>query len=478
MRDEVIYSLKWVAIGKIIGQSIRWITTIFTLRLLFPEDYTIIALGSFFSALLWSVSTGGITSSLIREPNLTVEKQSQFFSFMIIAHLLFFALMQLSAPFIASFYDNPAIEAVLQITSFNFLIVLIGIMQQTQLNRDMRFKQLSLIDAFSESVGSLTTVSMAYMDFGFWSIVVGNLVASTLKQIGYLTNERTWVWPARITSSIRDMVTFAKKASFFGILAHLTSNIDIAIAGIVMSSYEVGIYQFAIVVAMIPASKVMPLIRQVAFPAYAKIQDDPERQRRYFQKSQRMAYLLFIPVFWGIAACAIHAVPLIFGEKWQAAGTVIMLYCLSMPLRSGFEMFSPLLKSSGNLNIMISNMFITLVILIPCFYFIGTTPERMAVAWLVGYSLAYVITTTRACAVIGLSLKDKWRNITAPFIAGAVMFVGVYWLGTWLGTLNLFSIGIVIAQISAGGFIYLTILYFVNAKFISELSALVRRKVK
>ncbi|MBU2979211.1 lipopolysaccharide biosynthesis protein [Alteromonas sp. C1M14] len=478
MRDEVIYSLKWVAIGKIIGQSIRWITTIFTLRLLFPEDYTIIALGSFFSALLWSVSTGGITSSLIREPNLTDEKQSQFFSFMIIAHLLFFAVMQLTAPLIASFYDNPAIEAVLQVTSFNFLIVLFGIMQQTQLNRNMNFKQLSMIDAFSESVGSLTTVSMAYLDFGFWSIVVGNLVASSLKQVGYLIAERTWYWPSRITSSIKEMVEFAKKASFFGILAHLTANIDIAIAGIVMSNYEVGIYQFAIVVAMIPASKVLPLIRQVAFPAYARIQNDPARQCRYFQKSQRMAYLLFIPVFWGIAACATNAVPLVFGDKWQPAGTVILLYCLSMPFRSGFEMFSPLLKSSGNLNVMISNMFITLIILIPCFYFIGTTPEKMAIAWLVGYSFAYIITTARACNIIGLSLKDKWKNITAPVVAGVAMFAGVFWLGTLLSGSALFSVGILIAQVLTGAIIYLTILYFVNVEFIHELGALVRRKAK
>lgn len=478
MRDEVIYSLKWVAIGKIIGQSIRWITTIFTLRLLFPEDYTIIALGSFFSALLWSVSTGGITSSLIREPNLTIEKQSQFFAFMIIAHLLFFALMQLSAPFIASFYDNPAIEAVLQITSFNFLIVLIGIMQQTKLNRDMRFKQLSLIDAFSESVGSLTTVSMAYMDFGFWSIVVGNLVASTLKQMGYLMNERTWVWPARITSSIRDMVSFAKKASFLGLLAHLTTNIDIAIAGIVMSSHEVGIYQFAIVVAMIPASKVMPLIRQVAFPAYAKIQGDPERQLRYFQKSQRMAYLLFVPVFWGIAACAIIAVPLVFGEKWRAAGPVIMFYCLSMPLRSGYQMFSPLLKSSGKLNVMISNMCFTLMILIPCFYFMGTTPEKMALAWLTGFTLAYVVVTTRACRVIGLGVIEKWKNIVAPFIAGSAMFAGVYFLGVFMLSHNVIPVGILGSQIAAGGMIYLTVLYCLNAELVGELQMLVRRKAK
>nr|WP_289847306.1 polysaccharide biosynthesis C-terminal domain-containing protein [Alteromonas sp. C1M14] len=169
---------------------------------------------------------------------------------------------------------------------------------------------------------------------------------------------------------------------------------------------------------------------------------------------------------------------MVFGDKWQPAGTVILLYCLSMPFRSGFEMFSPLLKSSGNLNVMISNMFITLIILIPCFYFIGTTPEKMAIAWLVGYSFAYIITTARACNIIGLSLKDKWKNITAPVVAGVAMFAGVFWLGTLLSGSALFSVGILIAQVLTGAIIYLTILYFVNVEFIHELGALVRRKAK
>ena len=95
MRDQVLNSLKWVAIGKMLGQSIRWLTTIFTLRLLFPEDYTVIALGAFFSSLLWSVSTGGIASALIREKDLSVEKTREFFTFMIMAHVLFFILLQL-----------------------------------------------------------------------------------------------------------------------------------------------------------------------------------------------------------------------------------------------------------------------------------------------------------------------------------------------------------------------------------------------
>ena len=173
MRDQVLNSLKWVAIGKMLGQSIRWLTTIFTLRLLFPEDYTVIALGAFFSSLLWSVSTGGIASALIREKDLSVEKTREFFTFMIMAHVLFFILLQLSSPYIAEFYANPSVEPALQVTSFGFLIVLIGITQQTHLNRNMQFKRLSMIDAICESIGSISTLALAYYGMGFWSIIAG-----------------------------------------------------------------------------------------------------------------------------------------------------------------------------------------------------------------------------------------------------------------------------------------------------------------
>ena len=84
MREIVLNSLKWVALGKVVGQSIRWLTTIFTLRFLFPEDYAVMALSSFFLALLWAFSNGGIASALIRTKKIDDKLVGEFFTLSII----------------------------------------------------------------------------------------------------------------------------------------------------------------------------------------------------------------------------------------------------------------------------------------------------------------------------------------------------------------------------------------------------------
>ena len=232
MKSIVLHSLKWVAIGKILGQSVRWLTTIFTLRFLFPEDYAVIALSSFFTSLLWAFSKNGIAAALIREKDVDDDILGQFYTLTIIAHTSLFLLLQLLAPVLAGVYDDPRLEDVIRVSSLTFLISLIGFMSGTMLNKEMRFKKLSMVDAASESVGALSTVFMAWYGLGYWSIVFGVLAMETVRQTGYLIRAGKWVRPGKLTSKIKGILDFSWKAALQATVGYSIFNLDIAIAGL------------------------------------------------------------------------------------------------------------------------------------------------------------------------------------------------------------------------------------------------------
>nr|WP_256444417.1 polysaccharide biosynthesis C-terminal domain-containing protein [Aestuariibacter sp. A3R04] len=156
----------------------------------------------------------------------------------------------------------------------------------------------------------------------------------------------------------------------------------------------------------------------------------------------------------------------------------MLIYCLSMPFRSGEQMFSPLLKSTGKLNVLITNIFITFAILTPCFYFIGKSPELMALAWLIGFTISYTITTARSCKAIGLSIVEKWRNITLPFVAGGIMLVLVYATGDYLQSSGIFEPVSLLIQILIGAVSYIGVLICIKRELVFELLSLVRGKLK
>lgn len=476
MKSIVLNSLKWVAIGKLLGQSVRWLTTIFTLRFLFPEDYAVIALSSFFTSLLWAFSKNGIATALIREKSLDDKMLGEFYTLTIIAHVSLFLLLQLLAPVLAGVYDDPRLENVIRVSSISFLVSLIGFMSGAMLNKEMRFKKLSIVDAIAESVGALSTVFMAWYGLGYWSIVFGALLLEVTRQTGYLSRSGIFVRPTWLTSRIKSVLDFSWKSALQGTIGYSIFNLDVAVAGLYLSTTELGFYQFAAVLAMMPAVKVLPLLRQVALPVYSKIQDDASQVSYYFIKSQRLSALLFVPVFWGLAATANSLVPAFFGDKWQPAALMITLYCLSMPMRSLEQLFGPVLKSLNKMNVIILNTAIFAAILIPGFY-IGAQfgGEGMALSWLISFFVSFTITSFLSCRSINIPFSAFIGAVYKPHLIGICMLAGTWLLGQML--IADMSPWLVLAiQVVTGGVIYIGLSLLVARKESMELISLVKNR--
>lgn len=475
MKEIVLNSLKWVALGKIVGQSIRWITTIFTLRFLFPEDYAVMALSSFFLALLWAFSNGGIASALIRTKKIDDKLVGEFFTLSIIAHSLFFLLLQAIAEPLAQVYNDPRLADVIRVTSCTFLISLIGFVPSTILNRDMQFKKLAIVDALSESVGALITVFLAWKGWGYWSLVIGVLVSESVKQIGYALRNPNWIWPSRFTKRIREIVSFAWKSATQAAIGYTVFNIDVAIAGLFLTTAELGFYQFAVVLAMMPAAKVLPMLRQVALPVYSKIQNDPGSLEHYFLKTQRISALIFVPVFWGIGAVASTLVPVAFGDKWEPAAILIAVYCITMPLKCLEQLFGPLLKAINRVDVVLSNTLIYGAVLIPSF-FIGAQYGALGLAssWCIAFLVAFAIATKRACKAINISFKNYLVEISIPHLVGALMASCCFAIGVVLNEQD--ALAVLPLQVATGAVIYIGLLQLISKKYIHEVISLVKKK--
>jgi O-antigen/teichoic acid export membrane protein len=217
----------------------------------------------------------------------------------------------------------------------------------------------------------------------------------------------------------------------------------------------------------------MPLIRQVALPAYAQIQKDRSKFNYYFLKSQRLAFLLFAPIFWGIAATSQQLVPAVFGDKWEAASAVLTAYCIMMPFRTSHELFNPALKTLDKVRILISNEILILTVMCPLFYLLGEKgPLGLAFAWLTGYAFCFCIIAYRCCKALDVKLKEYGLSIYIPILAGMGMFICVYFTGQRMEALSISALATVGTQIVVGVITYVGLLTLLGKHLIKELLSL------
>jgi PST family polysaccharide transporter len=92
---------------------------------------------------------------------------------------------------------------------------------------------------------------------------------------------------------------------------------------------------------------VTEVTNSVAFPAFARIQHQPDRLRRAFYKVTRYTSLFAFPVFLGLATLAPELVPAIFGEKWAPSIPVMQVLAMIGILQSVLFFNGSVIKASG-----------------------------------------------------------------------------------------------------------------------------------
>jgi O-antigen/teichoic acid export membrane protein len=69
--DRAMSAFRWVAALRFMGQMVSWLSTIFVIRFLAPEDYGVLSLAEIFRTFLILFSTVGLSQGLMKVETLT-----------------------------------------------------------------------------------------------------------------------------------------------------------------------------------------------------------------------------------------------------------------------------------------------------------------------------------------------------------------------------------------------------------------------
>jgi O-antigen/teichoic acid export membrane protein len=234
------------------------------------------------------------------------------------------------------------------------------------------------------------------------------------------------LWPDFRLRGTRQFLLFGGNLTAARIVWFFYSQADIVIAGKLLGRDLLGVYSVALHLASMPVHKLSAVINQVAFPAFARIQNDREKFASHFLLAVRMLSFAAFPVLWGLSSVASELVVLLLGEKWRAAALPLQLLALIMPL----HMLAPFLNTAaqgiGRADIALKQMLLAALVM-PIAFVAGSQ-------WgLVGLSLAWVLVFPLVLwwglviflPVIGLGVTDVLSAIARPALAALGMYIAV-----------------------------------------------------
>jgi len=475
IRQKVISGLHWSTGAKIGTQLISWTSTLVVMRLLDPRDYGLMAMSVAFVSFCTLLNEMGLGSALVQAPELDERMMRQVFGAVLVINVVLFLLLLVAAPLIAAFFEEPRLTGFVSALAFQFPIFAFFVVPDAILNREMDFRRKALIEIFATVAAALTTLTGALLGLGVWALICGALVLPTIRSLGLNLIVK---YPHRPLFDFRGfsaLARFGGLVSVERVLWYVYSRTDVFVIGKILGAQALGVYSVAMYLASLPMEKVAGIMHQVGFPAYSRLQGNPELARQYTIKVTRIVGNLAFPVFLGISAVAPEFIALVLGDKWRAAVVPLQLLALIAPLRVLRVALSPYIKGFGRPDISVKSLLLACVMM-PLAFVVGSRWGLVGVSigWIVGYGIWFLITLPWGLPLIGLRSPRLLRELLLPAGMAAAMFGIVHAIRLGAGSWDLAGPVLLCGMVLGGAATYIGGIATLNRGVLREVWGLVR----
>jgi O-antigen/teichoic acid export membrane protein len=110
---------------------------------------------------------------------------------------------------------------------------------------------------------------------------------------------------------------------------------------------SLGLYSKAYSLLVLPFRQLDAPLATVTLPALSRIQDEPERQARYFLRIANLLMWVSLPLVGYLFVCADPVIVVLLGDQWRESATVFRIFAIAAPVLPLFRICALLLQSRG-----------------------------------------------------------------------------------------------------------------------------------
>lgn len=298
-------------------------------RILTPEDYGLVGMLAIFIAVSQSLIDSGFSQALIRKQDRSEIDNSTVFYFNVAVGIILYAILFLSAPLIASFYNEPLLTPITRAIGLSLVFNSLTVVQRALLTVKLDFKTQAQASLSGAIVSGIIGIYMAYAGYGVWSIVwqqLSNLAIITL--LLWILSHWKPIW-SYSWKSFKELFGFGSKLLASGLLDTIYRNMYLIVIGKVFKASELGFYTRAHQFTDFASSNITGIFQRVTYPVLCTIQNDDVRLSDVYRRLLKTSAFIIFPLMMGLAAVAKPMVISFLTEKWLFCATLIQILCLS-----------------------------------------------------------------------------------------------------------------------------------------------------
>lgn len=390
-------------------------------------------------------------------------------------------LVALFGGHLAPFFDAPAAADYIPGMCLAFWIRRLGAIPERVLSRSLNFRAAGIATMAGELVYTITALTLAYLGYGGWSIIIANIVQSTVAA-GILIRAAglaSWLTPTKLKwSRFKDMLKFGVPLGVQGFFHGGSRYWDNLAISHFFGPGATGAYNMAYNLADIPAIQIGEQIALVLMPSMAEL--PPDRRPRALERSTALLSLVIFPLAVGLGVVSGPLIDLLLpSNDWQLVAPLLtVLACLSV-FRPITWVLSAYMEAESKTNRLMILEIAKVVLLIGGIVALQPFGVRAA-AGAVGF--AFGLTAVAGVAIVareGVSVRRLLVGFLQPLACCAIMggvtygvhelLVGIDWDHPAL---------LLVAMIVTGGLAYVVSALLICRETARDLLGLLKKALK
>lgn len=356
-KKQFIAGLSWNTATVVIQILIQTVYTGVLARMIEADAFALMGIVLSIVGFAELFSQVGIGPAIIQKKELHPQHLSGAFYTATILGVLFTSIFIVSAPLIASIYNDDRLTSIIQVVSFSFVISAIGVVPRNLMLKKMDFKSFFKAGMISIIGGNLIIgLLLAYFDYGVWAYVWALTSQNLLMTLAYWWYERTpfplsWKW-----QYTKELINYGGASTLFNALNYAATKVDVTlvpkyastIPGISSNGdalFKAGIYERSAYVMSLPITIMAKLSDNVLFSGMAKLQDENEKLKVIMLRALHALSIIVIPACVLAIFTAPQLIRLYLGPQYEQGGEILRILFIAVIFRTLSRLADALLRA-------------------------------------------------------------------------------------------------------------------------------------
>jgi PST family polysaccharide transporter len=460
-KDKAFLGVYWMTIMGMAGVVIKLLITMILSRLLLPNEFGQVATIQIvisFAEIFWMM---GVGSAIVQKKVLTEKYIATGNTINLLLGLIIYGTIFLFAPFIAGIVGSNNIT-MLRILSIVFVIHSISGVSEALLQKELRFKIISIINIIATLTNGIVAVVLALNDFGAWSLVFAQLISVTIQSVLSIINKPIKFKLSIEKESAKELLNFGTGYALSKVFNNIAGQGDYFVVSQTLGSSALGFYNRAYQLLQVPTNLIATVMERVLFPLLALYQDEHEKIRYVVLNLTALMALMAFPITIVSLTMGDELVQIVLGPKWNQTILPFKILIFSLFFRMAYKIGDALVRSQGAVykRLWVQIVYAGLVI---GGAYIGKEWGIVGVATTTTTAIIinYFVMTLLVGHLIELKIQDLLRYLTPIVFVSLVIGFISYFISLSLNGFSIEFVRLVIMTVFIGGGYLLAFKFFI-----------------